>query len=59
MANSHQTLCGKGVLSAQPLHTGNVVADCGVAALGLLDGREVAACPIAPFCCISVKIKAE
>lgn len=59
VASSHQTLSGKGVLSAQLLHTGNDVSGFGEAALGLLGGREVAVCPIASFCCTSAKIKAE
>lgn len=58
MASSHQTLCGKDVLSVQLLHTGDV-AGFGVAALGLFNGREVAVCPLTSFCCISIKIKAE
>lgn len=57
VASSHQTLCGRGVLSAQLLHTGNDVAGFGMAALGLLGGRDVAVWPIASFSCISLKTK--
>lgn len=59
VASSYKTLCGKGVLSAQLLHTGNDVAGFSGAALGLLGGREVAVCPIASFRSTSAKIKAE
>lgn len=59
VASSHQTLCGKGLLSALLLYTGSDVVGFGLSALGLLERKEIAIWFIASCSCKSLKTKEE